>query len=93
MSGVARNFDDRPEKNSEVAALHEEIRKLRKIIEAVLYLQRGGLPWRMLPPCFPPVSTVRYWFYLWRDSGRRSTTACCRPRAKSKAAKLHQAPE
>ncbi|ABI62068.1 IS5 family transposase [Granulibacter bethesdensis] len=30
---------------------------------------RGGLPWRMLPPCFPPVSTVRRWFYLWRDSG------------------------
>jgi transposase len=29
----------------------------------------GGLPWRMLPPCFPPVSTVRRWFYLWRDNG------------------------
>lgn len=28
-----------------------------------------GLPWRMLPPCFPPVSTVRRWFYLWRDNG------------------------
>lgn len=27
-----------------------------------------GLPWRMLPPCFPPVSTVRRWFYLWRDN-------------------------
>ena len=23
----------------------------------------------MLPPCFPPVSTVRRWFYLWRDDG------------------------
>ena len=22
----------------------------------------------MLPPCFPPVSTVRRWFYLWRDN-------------------------
>jgi len=42
---------------------------LRRIIEAILYLLRGGLPWRMLPPCFPPVSTVRRWFYLWRDSG------------------------
>ena len=20
-------------------------------------------------PCFPPVSTVRRWFYLWRDNG------------------------
>ncbi|WP_031294226.1 IS5 family transposase [Sphingobium ummariense] len=43
--------------------------KMRKIVEAILYLLRGGLPWRMLPPCFPPVSTVRRWFYLWRDSG------------------------
>lgn len=32
-------------------------------------LLRGGLSWRMLPPCFPPVSTVRRWFYLWRDNG------------------------
>ena len=42
---------------------------LRRILEAILYLLRGGLPWRMLPPCFPPVSTVRRWFYLWRDDG------------------------
>ena len=42
---------------------------LRRIVEAILYLLRGGLPWRMLPPCFPPVSTVRRWFYLWRDNG------------------------
>lgn len=40
----------------------------RRIVEALLYLLRGGLPWRMLPPCFPPVSTVRRWFYLWRDN-------------------------
>ena len=42
---------------------------LRRIFEAILYLLRGGLPWRMLPPCFPPVSTVQRWFYLWRDAG------------------------
>ncbi len=41
---------------------------LRWIVEAILYLLRGGLPWRMLPPCFPSVSTVRRWFYLWRDN-------------------------
>ena len=41
---------------------------LRRILEAILYLLQGGLPWRMLPPCFPPVSTVRRWFYLWRDN-------------------------
>jgi transposase len=42
---------------------------LRRIIEAICYLLRGGLVWRMLPPGFPPVSTVRRWFYLWRDNG------------------------
>jgi putative transposase len=42
---------------------------MRKIIEAILYLLRGGLPWQMLPLYFPPVSTVRRWFYLWRDNG------------------------
>ena len=44
---------------------------LRRIVEAILYLLRGGLPWRMLPPCFPPVSNVPRWFYLWRDNGLR----------------------
>ena len=43
--------------------------EMRRIVEAIFYLLRGGLPWRMLPPCFPPVSTVRRWFYLWRDTG------------------------
>jgi putative transposase len=42
---------------------------LRRIIEATLYLLRSGLPWRMLPPSFPSVSTVRRRFYLWRDNG------------------------
>lgn len=31
----------------------------------------GCILWRamrLLPPCFPPVSTVRRWFYLWRDN-------------------------
>lgn len=42
---------------------------LRRMVEAILYLLRGGLPWRMLPPGFPPVSTVQRWFYRWRDNG------------------------
>lgn len=43
--------------------------EMRRIVEAIFYLLRGGLPWRMLPPCFPPVSTVRRWLYIWRDTG------------------------
>jgi putative transposase len=42
---------------------------MRRIVEAMLYLLRGGLPWRMLPPGFPPSSTVQRWFYAWRDDG------------------------
>ena len=41
---------------------------LRRIVEAIPYLLRGGLPWRVLRPCFPSVSTVRHWFYPWRDN-------------------------
>ncbi len=43
---------------------------LREIVEALLYLLRGGLPWRMLPPkIFPPSTTVQHYFYAWRDAG------------------------
>ena len=42
---------------------------IRRIVEAMLYLLRGGLPWRMLPPGFPPRTTVRRWFYAGRDDG------------------------
>lgn len=42
----------------------------RQIVEALLYLLRGGLPWRMLPPgLFPPMTTVQHYFYRWRDTG------------------------
>jgi len=33
----------------------------------------SGCPWRMLPGDFPPVSTVRGYFYTWRDSGLLAT--------------------
>ncbi len=42
---------------------------LRWIVEVILYLRRGGLSWRMLPPCLPRVSSVRRWYYLWRGNG------------------------
>ena len=42
----------------------------RELLDPMLYLLRGGLAWRMLPPgLFPPVSTVQRWFYIWRDNG------------------------
>jgi len=42
---------------------------LREIVNAVFYVLRGGIPWRMLPPCFPPRQTVYGWFAAWRDAG------------------------
>jgi len=42
---------------------------MREVTNAILYMAGGGTPWRMLPKDFPPVSTVRGYFYAWRDSG------------------------
>jgi len=41
---------------------------LRKVMDAILYIASSGCAWRMLPKCFPPISTVRGYFYAWRDS-------------------------
>jgi transposase len=42
---------------------------MREVVNAVLYVGSSGGAWRMLPKCFPPVSTVRRYFYAWRDAG------------------------
>ncbi|NDV89568.1 IS5 family transposase [Aurantimonas aggregata] len=42
---------------------------LRAVMDAILYLGSSGCQWRALPKCFPPVSTVRGYFYDWRDRG------------------------
>lgn len=42
---------------------------MREIVNAIFYILRGGIPWRMLPPCFPPRQTVYGWFAAWRDAG------------------------
>ena len=45
----------------------------RMIVNGLFYVLRSGLPWRMLPRDFPPVSTVQRYFYAWRDSSLWST--------------------
>src|ERR1041384_2964472 len=40
---------------------------LRAVMNAILYILATGCQWRLLPPNFPPRSTVQYYFYLWRD--------------------------
>ena len=45
----------------------------RAVMDAILYIASSGCAWRMLPRSFPPVSTVRGYFYAWRDSGLLAT--------------------
>ena len=42
---------------------------MREVLNAILYMAGGGIPWRMLPKDFPPVSTVRGYFYAWGSNG------------------------
>jgi putative transposase len=41
---------------------------LRDVMDAILYMASSGCQWRMLPKCFPPLSTVQHYFYDWRNS-------------------------
>lgn len=41
----------------------------REILNAIFYVLRGGIAWRLLPTDFPPWPTVYRWFAAWRDTG------------------------
>lgn len=40
---------------------------MREIINAIFYVLRGGIAWRLLPSDFPPWPTVYRWFAAFRD--------------------------
>src|SRR5690349_18745984 len=42
---------------------------LRRITEAIMYVDRAGCAWRYLPSDFPPWRTVYGYFAVWRDDG------------------------
>jgi transposase len=42
---------------------------LREIFNAIFYVMRGGVAWRLLPSDLPPKSTAYRWFAAWRDKG------------------------
>src|ERR671916_2479040 len=46
---------------------------LREVLNAIFYVLRGGIAWRLLPSDLPPRSTVYRWFALWRDTGLSET--------------------
>ncbi len=39
---------------------------MREIMNAIFYLLRGGIAWRLLPTDFPPMTTVYGWFLRFR---------------------------
>jgi putative transposase len=41
----------------------------RSILNAIFYVVKGGIPWRMLPKEYPPYQTVYHYFRLWRKTG------------------------
>lgn len=41
----------------------------RAILNAIFYVLRGGIAWRLLPRDMPPRTTVYRWFAHWRDTG------------------------
>ena len=40
---------------------------MREIVNAIFYVLRGGIVWRLLPSDFPPWATVYRWFAAFRD--------------------------
>jgi putative transposase len=40
---------------------------IRRVVNAILYINRAGCQWRMLPRDFPNWKLVSYYFYKWRD--------------------------
>ena len=41
-----------------------------QILNAILYVNRTGCQWRMLPINFPPWRTVHYYYWRWQQDGR-----------------------
>lgn len=41
----------------------------REIIDAILYIVRGGCGWRLMPHDFPPWQTVFGYYWQWRNNG------------------------
>ena len=62
---------------------HPRTVDLREVVNGVLYVLRGGIPWRMTPHDLPPWGTVWWYFREWRRDGTwESIEAALRPRVR-----------
>jgi transposase len=43
--------------------------ELRDLLDAIMYVDRTGIPWRYLPHEYPPWESVYHYFAAWRDEG------------------------
>ena len=41
----------------------------RRVFDAIQYMLASGCQWRLIPPCYPPFSTIQNYFYAWSRSG------------------------
>src|SRR6516225_12148593 len=61
---------------------------LREVVNAILYLNRSGCQWDMLPHDLPAKSTVYEYFAQWRDDGTwQQILDALRPQARAAAKK------
>jgi transposase len=68
-------------------ALH----KRRELVNAMLYVLRGGIAWRAMPHDLPPWQTVYHSFRLWRDDGTwERINATLRERVRERAGRHAQ---
>lgn len=60
--------------------------EMREVMDAISYVLRGGISWRMLPHDLPPWKTVYHYFRLWRLDGtweRINEVLCSKVRQQS----------
>jgi putative transposase len=57
-----------PEKSGKQGGRRRGV-SMREVVNAMLYINRAGCQWDMLPHDLPPKSTVYEYFSAWRDNG------------------------
>ena len=72
---------------------HPRTVDLREVVNGILYVLRGGIPWRLMPHDLPPWGTVWWYFRKWRDDGtwERVEEDCVLGFGKPRDAKAHPA--
>jgi len=59
----------RADRAATALGISEPKHDLREIVNAILYVNRTGVQWDLLPHDFPPHTSVLYYYGLWRDDG------------------------